>query len=59
MGSPPFYHPNFSQEETKYHILNTKIFIPQHIKLSKEAVSLLELLLEKDPVKRIGHYGGV
>ena len=59
VGSPPFYHPNFSQEETKYHILNTKIFIPQHIKLSKEAVSLLELLLEKDPGKRIGHYGGV
>ena len=59
VGSPPFYHPKFSQEETKYHILNTPVYIPDCIKLSENVVDLLLSLLEKDPKRRIGHIGGV
>lgn len=28
VGSPPFYHPKFSAEETKFHILNTEVRFP-------------------------------
>ena len=59
VGSPPFYHPSFSHEETKYHILNTQFFIPSHAKISKVAVDLIEKLLEKDPQYRLGHYAGI
>jgi serine/threonine protein kinase len=58
-GSPPFYHPTFTTEETKYHILNTEVIIPDRAQMSESAISLLRHLLTKEPGERLGHRNGI
>lgn len=59
VGSPPFYHPKFAPEETKFHILNTPVRFPEYLKLSKSAIDLMKKLLTKEPSERLGFIGGI
>ncbi len=59
IGCPPFYNPNFSNNETKYHICNSEVCFPSKVPLSEEAKDLISSLLVKNPKQRLGHYEGV
>jgi serine/threonine protein kinase len=49
-GKPPYYSP--SREEMLHNIENNKIIIPDFI--SKDCKSLIQQLLEKNPMARLG-----
>jgi serum/glucocorticoid-regulated kinase 2 len=34
IGCPPFYNPNFTNNETKYHICNSEVSFPRKVVLS-------------------------
>lgn len=59
IGCPPFYNPNFSNNETKYHICNSEVCFPHKVFLSEEVKDLITQLLVKNPSDRLGHYYGV
>ena len=52
-GLPPFYSDNHQEMYRK--ILNQPLTFPEHV--SPKARALLTLLLERDPVKRLGSNG--
>jgi serine/threonine protein kinase len=59
VGSPPFYHPKFTTEQTKYHILNTEVRYPDYLNLSNSVIDLMSQLLHKEPMFRLGSMGGI
>lgn len=56
-GFPPFYSRSF--EELKFIVLHSEITFPSEIKISKEAIDLIQKLTIKDYRKRIGFTNGL
>lgn len=59
VGSPPFYHPKHSPEQTKQHILHSALRFPDTLPLSQSVLSLMTALLQKRPEDRLGYRGGI
>jgi serum/glucocorticoid-regulated kinase 2 len=59
VGSPPFYHPKHTHEQTKQHILHSALRFPDNLSLSQSVVSLITALLQKKPEDRLGSKGGI
>lgn len=58
VGCPPFYEPNSQDTKTKQRILYEEVSFPSDFPLSEEVKDLIRSMLEKDPKKRLGHFGG-
>ena len=59
IGCPPFYNPEFLPEQTKQHIMNSEVKFPYSKKLSYEFKDFVSKLLDKNPKKRLGSFGGI
>jgi serum/glucocorticoid-regulated kinase 2 len=59
IGCPPFYNPNFSNNETKYHICNSEVTFPNKLTLSEKVKDLIASLLVRNQNQRLGHLEGV
>ncbi len=58
MGYPPFYDPDSIESETKARIIYGEVEFPDDCDLSENVKDLILKLLEKNPIKRIGHFAG-
>ena len=58
IGCPPFYNPNFTPTQTKYHIVNSDVKFPNGRNLSPEIIDFVTKLLDKNPKTRLGSIGG-
>lgn len=59
VGCPPFYNPNFTPSQTKYHIVNSTVKFPSAKNFSPELIDLITKLLDKNPKTRLGSLGGI